>query len=191
MNWYYVEAGKQAGPVDDAQLDEFSRSGKIQPDTLVWREGMANWQAYREIKPTASDVPEGVAAGGAGVVCSECGKRFPPDQVISYGGRWVCGACKPIFLQRMREGVALPAAGPRGTASEADLLARDYVVDVGGCLSRAWELFKGNAGILIGCSVLVYLALVGVNLIPYLSVLLALIFQGPLLGGLWVFYPKK
>jgi len=91
----------------------------------------------------------------------------------------------------MREGVALPAAGPRGTASEADLLARDYVVDVGGCLSRAWELFKGNAGILIGCSVLVYLALVGVNLIPYLSVLLALIFQGPLLGGLWVFYVKK
>jgi len=35
MNWYYVDAGQQAGPVDDAQLEELLRSGKIQSDTLV------------------------------------------------------------------------------------------------------------------------------------------------------------
>ena len=45
MNWYYVEAGQQAGPVDDAQLQELLGSGKIQQETLVWREGMAQLAA--------------------------------------------------------------------------------------------------------------------------------------------------
>src|SRR5262245_43870570 len=76
MNWYYVEQGQQAGPVDDAQLEELRRSGRIQADTLVWRDGMANWAPYSEAKgepaglrlatpavaaaPAASGVPEAV-----------------------------------------------------------------------------------------------------------------------------------
>ena len=27
MKWYYVEAGQQAGPVDDVQLEELARGG--------------------------------------------------------------------------------------------------------------------------------------------------------------------
>jgi hypothetical protein len=50
MNWYYVEEGQQAGPVTQAEFDALVRSGKIRADTLVWREGMAAWQAYRETK---------------------------------------------------------------------------------------------------------------------------------------------
>lgn len=38
MNWYYVDQGQPAGPVNDAQFEELVRSGKIQPATLVWRE---------------------------------------------------------------------------------------------------------------------------------------------------------
>ena len=58
MNWYYVDQGQQAGPVTDAQLEELVRSGKIQPNTLFWREGMANWQAYREVHaPTPVSAP--------------------------------------------------------------------------------------------------------------------------------------
>jgi hypothetical protein len=40
MKWYYVEAGQQAGPVDDELLAALVTSGKIQPDTLIWREGI-------------------------------------------------------------------------------------------------------------------------------------------------------
>jgi hypothetical protein len=29
MNWYYVEAGQQAGPVDEAQLPELIRTGRL------------------------------------------------------------------------------------------------------------------------------------------------------------------
>ena len=41
MNWYYVDGGQQAGPVSDPELAALVQSGKVQADTLVWREGMA------------------------------------------------------------------------------------------------------------------------------------------------------
>ncbi len=46
MNWYYVDAGQQAGPISEDELASLAGSGKIQPDTLVWREGMATWLTY-------------------------------------------------------------------------------------------------------------------------------------------------
>jgi uncharacterized RDD family membrane protein YckC len=108
MNWYYVEAGKQAGPVDDAQLDEFASSGKIQPDTLVWREGMANWEAYNTTRGSAAGSVPAAAASAApptqGAVCSECGKLFAIEDTIQYGDVRVCAACKPLFVQRLAEG---------------------------------------------------------------------------------------
>jgi len=81
---------------------------------MVWRQGMPQWQAYAVVagESTAGGVPaeEGpspvassqVAPGSA--VCSECGRVLPADDVISIAGRRVCAACKPAFLQRVREG---------------------------------------------------------------------------------------
>jgi len=51
MNWFYVDAGQQAGPVPDEQLDELVRNGKVRGDTLIWREGLANWQPYSQARP--------------------------------------------------------------------------------------------------------------------------------------------
>ena len=196
MNWYYVEAGQQAGPVDDAQLSELVGNGKIQTDTLVWHEGMANWAPYRDVAPAVEGEPAGVPPvmepppPGGGIICSECGRPFAPSEVIRYGDKWVCAECKPVFFQRLREGAA-PGTTGLGLATEADLLARDYEVDIGGCLNRGWEVFKANAGLIIGATVLVYLALMVINFIPYLSVPLSLVLTGPLMGGLWVFYVKN
>lgn len=109
MNWYYTENGQQAGPVDDAQLDELIRSGKVQPDTLLWREGMPAWVPCREVKggakPASPAIP--VAGAPAQVVCAECGKTFPIDETIPHGNARVCAACKPVFLQKLAEGAAL------------------------------------------------------------------------------------
>lgn len=119
MNWYYVEQGQQAGPVDDAQLEEMRRSGRIQSETLVWREGMANWAAYSEAKgepkpaglrlasrpSTAAGGSEG--AGAPEAVCTECGGVFPTDNMIRYGNAHVCANCKPVFMQKLAEGAKL------------------------------------------------------------------------------------
>ena len=113
MNWYYVDAGQQAGPVTDAQLPELVQAGKITSDTMVWHEGMANWQPYREVQAgglriAAPSASAGVA-GGAGAmpteaVCAECGGVFNKQEMIRYGTVHVCAACKPVFMQKLAEG---------------------------------------------------------------------------------------
>ena len=47
MNWFYADGGKQQGPIDEAQLVALIQSGKITQETLVWREGMADWLPLR------------------------------------------------------------------------------------------------------------------------------------------------
>jgi hypothetical protein len=75
--------------------------------------------------------------------------------------------------------------------SEQELLARDYEVNVGDALSRSWELFQANMGVMLGATALVYLVVLAINVIPYLSLILSLVFTGPLMGGLWYFYILK
>jgi len=117
MNWYYVEAGKQAGPVEEAQLEDLARSGKIQNDTLVWREGMANWQAYGEARGSGQSIPSAPPLAGAAAtalwaneaVCAECGQIFDIQNMIQYGNARVCANCKPVFMQKLAEGATIHA----------------------------------------------------------------------------------
>src|SRR6266550_9307425 len=135
MNWYYVDAGQQAGPVDDAQLEELLRGGKIQSDTLVWREGMVNWQPYRQVKspapPAAAPPPSPAVARSETTretVCVECGKIFNMNDMISLSGNYVCAACKPVFMQKLAEGAKLTS----GSQNYAGFWIRfgAYVLDV-------------------------------------------------------------
>jgi uncharacterized RDD family membrane protein YckC len=57
MSWYYSDNGRQAGPVDDAGLDGLIRLGAVKPDTLVWKEGMANWQPLSTVRPAPAPDP--------------------------------------------------------------------------------------------------------------------------------------
>ena len=144
MNWYYASAGKQVGPISQDQFNALLQAGTVSSDTLVWREGMANWQPHRMVAGLAGviDSPGAPSVAGAGsapagatvaansggttasssagapvsgtagatVVCAECGRTFPPDEVVRYGAIAVCANCKPIFLQKLREGVAITGA---------------------------------------------------------------------------------
>lgn len=49
MNWYYAKDGQQAGPIDDTQLASLVAAGTIRGETLVWKEGMAQWQPYQQV----------------------------------------------------------------------------------------------------------------------------------------------
>lgn len=116
MNWYYGVAGEQKGPVAEEELVGLRKAGSITDGTLVWREGMANWQPFKEMFPgnvVAAEVPPPLrlAASPAvlstgNVICRECGGSFPKDEVLHFDNATVCANCKPIYLQRMREGVS-------------------------------------------------------------------------------------
>jgi hypothetical protein len=57
-SWFYASEGQQQGPYPEIQLRELIARGTITADTLVWTEGMANWQK-------AAEIP-GLAPGGSG-----------------------------------------------------------------------------------------------------------------------------
>ncbi len=41
------------------------------------------------------------------IACSECGQEFSEDALIKFEDARVCAACKPFFVQRLREGATL------------------------------------------------------------------------------------
>lgn len=48
-NWFTNEGGSQQGPYTYALLHKRARQGSLPPDTLVWAEGMKEWQPARTI----------------------------------------------------------------------------------------------------------------------------------------------
>jgi len=100
MEWYYTEAGERQGPLGDEEFDSLVRSGRVTLSTLVWREGMADWlplEAARSIPPTAPVSGQ--------TRCVECQELCVDDNVITIDGQTVCSGCKPVVLQRLREGL--------------------------------------------------------------------------------------
>lgn len=52
--WYYGEAGLQAGPVSEERLAELIASGRIGPATLLWKEGMPHWLPLAQVSANGS-----------------------------------------------------------------------------------------------------------------------------------------
>jgi uncharacterized RDD family membrane protein YckC len=42
-------------------------------------------------------------------LCSECGQAFVEDDMIRFSDVWVCAGCKPIVVQKIKEGVTVSA----------------------------------------------------------------------------------
>jgi uncharacterized RDD family membrane protein YckC len=156
MHWHYVEEGQQVGPVNDDRLLELERSGKINADTLVWREGMADWKSFllvrSELKP--SGVASGIDGGGKAeaasepaselgkspeAVCGECGKIFPIDEMIRHGSTRICPGCKPVFMQKLSEGANINV----GEMRYAPVLTRFCAVFLDGLILGALNIGLG------------------------------------------------
>jgi uncharacterized RDD family membrane protein YckC len=123
MNWHYVEQGQQTGPVSDEQFTELVRTGKINANTLVWRDGMADWLPYKQagsgLNPS-SPLAAKPAGETAEAVCAECLKIFPVDEMIRHGNAHICASCKPVFMQKLSEGAQIQT----GELNYARILSR-------------------------------------------------------------------
>lgn len=127
MAWYYHLNGENHGPVQATELQGLHQSGVIALDTPVWTEGMAQWEPYQS-SPVLTPVS---AVATATQACAECGKRFSEDEMLHYENSWVCATCKPIFFQRIKEGVA-----PAGTFTFASVGKRFVAVFSDGILLK-------------------------------------------------------
>lgn len=98
MPWFYLDAGQKRGPFTDGEIESLVAAGTIQATTLVQSSERPDWQ------------PFGTLAGSKPGTCALCGASFGPDTVVDIAGVNVCAQCKPIQLQRLREGAIAEAA---------------------------------------------------------------------------------
>jgi hypothetical protein len=56
--WYYAKNGQQMGPVSTEVLTRLATSGQVQPNDLVWREGMPNWAPARTVRAIFPETPQ-------------------------------------------------------------------------------------------------------------------------------------
>jgi len=142
MSWYYAIGQEQKGPVTDEQLQGLVKDGVITGDTLVWREGLASWQAYRTVVPPGAAPPAAAPLPEAGGV---------PAAPVTAG--------------------SVGAAFNRGV-SEEEFFKNDYTVSIGYAWSRGWRAFTGNAGLMLGAGLLILLVAMVGGVIPFASLII-------------------
>jgi hypothetical protein len=58
--WHMAESGQSVGPMTMPQLAQAVVAGRLRPETLVWKAGMANWAIARdtpELAPLFGAIP--------------------------------------------------------------------------------------------------------------------------------------
>jgi hypothetical protein len=195
MSWYYAENNERRGPIEDSAFTELVRNGTVKPETLVWREGMANWQPYAQASGTSgTTAPIGaMPAGAPGTArCSSCGNFFPESDLITIAGRAICATCKPRVVQQMVEGADTAGAGIDQAKLLADLRAQGgYPLDIGDLVSRAWRIVKPNLWPCIGTTLLCFVIMIVAQQIPCLGIIAVFLVDGPLVGGLNLYFLKQ
>lgn len=92
--WYVNRNGKHEGPLTGAQLKQLADNKQLQPDDLVWKEGLADWIPARQIKglfPTSSDAVVQAASASsaqpytvvADTAASQASESFPFQPVAT------------------------------------------------------------------------------------------------------------
>ncbi len=121
MEWYYRKGDQEEGPIDSDEMKDLYKTKKIDLHTLVRRSEQDDWKPLNDFlkkKATSSTTSSSGGASGdsatessedgpqpvATAVCSQCGRSFPEDQVVRFDDKIICSACKPIFVQKVKEG---------------------------------------------------------------------------------------
>lgn len=90
MNWFYAEGTQQKGPVSDQELAALVQQDVVKVETLLWREGLPDWQPLSRLRPDLAVVAGSPMIGGTAV----------PEQ------------SKDLLVQQLREGVLSEVADP-------------------------------------------------------------------------------
>ncbi len=118
-----MDGDQEKGPIDKTQLQKLINDRQVDGNTLVRNDSTAQWRPLSELMrkktpsqnkpapsqpappapPQASESAEMVPTA----VCTQCGRSFPSDQVVTFDNQVICAACKPMFVQRLKEGATI------------------------------------------------------------------------------------
>jgi uncharacterized RDD family membrane protein YckC len=131
MDWYYAENNHRIGPLTNEQMNDALQDGKITANTLIWRTGLKDWMSYKdylqmispqktppqqesvsarpltdaepmEAEPAPKRALSQPTAGSK--QCAQCKRSFSTEDMIRYGQSYICANCKPLFVQKLKEG---------------------------------------------------------------------------------------
>jgi len=125
MDWYYALNGEQHGPVSDIQLEELIRAKTVALNTLVWNKELSDWHplsVVRAAKTASGELPPILPLPTTR--CVECGNIYEHTEMITLDKFWVCAACKPKFIQRMKEGGTVPGSSGILWRNKSNVLLR-------------------------------------------------------------------
>jgi hypothetical protein len=57
VQWYYESQGQTCGPVEEGELRSMMRSGQLRGNTLLWKEGFAEWTPANRVETFRPEVP--------------------------------------------------------------------------------------------------------------------------------------
>ena len=132
MQWFYESGGQRQGPVEAAEFERLISTGTIKPETLVWREGMADWAPLSVAQDSAT------ASLGERQRCDSCGNSFPPSDLIQIGDRRICATCKPGVLEQVQGGASLSSIGQQARTGPPWEQRAQL-----GFAKAMWETFRG------------------------------------------------
>lgn len=140
MNWYYAQGDQRQGPISEQELDTLIAAGTVTDNTLVWREGMADWLPLRQARPAGSGAavpPSGDTPPAGWIRCTATGRYFPPEEIVYIEGKpYSAGAKASVLQDVMQDGILPSGQGSRtGPAWEQ----RETL----GFFPAIWETFKG------------------------------------------------
>jgi len=94
-----------------------------------------------------------------------------------------------------------PITEPEADAFEQQVVARDFVLDIGACIFRGWALVRSDLWPMVGTTALVLLLLAAaaavssesrsVGQVRFTTSVLSILLSGPLLGGLYLYLLKR
>ncbi len=126
--WYYSDYERnRLGPVAARDLADLHEAGQLQPDTLVWHEGLPQWQPWRELMNHALNEAAGAPTPAVEAVPLSAGvnptpwpnRRFPRPPARARRRRSRRGV-NPYALAEPHS----PYAPPRATLQQRRRLRR-------------------------------------------------------------------
>ena len=107
MTWYYAAEGRKVGPISKSDLKQLVQTRQVNARTKVWRPGLEKWVELGSLLKQRSN-PQPARTPNLPirtVKCDECGQDFAEDDMLKFDDTWVCAGCKPVFVQKLKEGL--------------------------------------------------------------------------------------
>jgi len=153
--------GKEYGPVPTAKIHEWINGGRANLTTKAKHADEGVWKTLGEFAEFSAPPTAATAADTSPAAAMPAAAPIQPSGAVD------------------------------AKAYAADLIARAAPLDIFGCLSRSFDLWKANLLPLVGVTFVVFVATAVLGMVPILGAIANIVLSGVFYGGLYYYYLGK